>query len=254
MNQSAAANRAACPKCGATASGRFCSECGTAVTPGSCRQCGKPVPSASKFCPECGAPAGGGPHRGRGDLIPWIVGAGLLVVILVLVARQDRAAAPEAPAAPFAGAAGGGAPPDISNLSPRERFDRLYNRVMQASESGDTAQVAQFTPMALMAYGDLGQVDADARYHAAMLRLHTGDPAGAQFLADSILAEHPSHLFGLMVEGAIARWNQDDAGRTRVERAYLAAYEKEIASGLPEYREHQTALENFRSQASARAK
>lgn len=253
MTQSAAP-RATCPKCGAAVSGRFCSECGHALAPGSCPKCGKPVPSASKFCPECGTAVGGGAARARGDLIPWIVGAGLLVVILVLVARQNSGAAPEAAAAPFAGTAAGGAPPDISNMSPRERFDRLYNRVMQASESGDTAQVTQFTPMALMAYASLDQVDADARYHAAMLRLHTGDPAGAQFLADSILAAHPNHLFGLLVEGAIARWNQDDAGRARVEQAYLDAYDAEIASGLTEYREHQTALENFRAQASARTK
>ena len=35
-----------------------------------------------------------------------------------------------------------GTPPDISNMSPKERYDRLYNRVMRAAESGDQATVA----------------------------------------------------------------------------------------------------------------
>ena len=56
-----------------------------------------------------------------------------------------------------------GAAPDISQLSPRERFDRLFNRIMQAAEQGDTAQVRRFTPMALGAYAQLDTIDADAR-------------------------------------------------------------------------------------------
>ena len=71
-------------------------------------------------------------------------------------------------------------------MSPRERFDRLYNRIMTAAENGDEGTVTNFTPMALSAYSMLDTVDADARYHAALIKLHTGDIAvigGAEVFA-----------------------------------------------------------------------
>jgi hypothetical protein len=122
---------------------------------------------------------------------------------------------------------------------------------MQASESGDTAQVAQFTPMALLAYADLPEVDADARYHAAMLRMHTGDPAGARALGDSILIDQPGHLFGWLIRGALARWDRDDAALAQSQADFLRNYEPEIAAGRPEYADHRFALDQFKSQAEA---
>ena len=109
---------------------------------------------------------------------------------LFLLARDPSArAAPVAvgPVAP-SGAAPPVAAPDISQMSPRERFDRLYNRIMTAQEQGDQATVETFTPMALMAYAQLPEVDADAQYHLALLRLHAGDVAGAQ-AADAALVD-----------------------------------------------------------------
>jgi hypothetical protein len=134
-------------------------------------------------------------------------------------------------------------------MTPRERFDRLYNRVMQASEAGDTASVARFTPMALLAYTGLDQVDADARYHAAMLRLHTGDPDGARALADSILTAAPGHLFGYLVRGALARWDGNQPELQAVSREFVSRYPEELKAGRPEYRDHQVALERFLQQA-----
>ena len=112
------------------------------------------------------------------------------------------------------------APPDISNMSPRERFDRLYNRVMQAAQSGDEATVTRFTPMALMAYAQLDSLDADARYHAALLEVHTGDVAGPAALADTILTQHPGHLFGYVIRGTVARWQKDDKALARAYRDF----------------------------------
>lgn len=172
----------------------------------------------------------------------------LMLTLLALVARRE----PTPPAGPSSGLGGArvaGTLPDLSQMSPRERFDRLYNRVMQASEAGDTAEVAQFTPMALTAYAALDQVDADARYHAAMLRLHTGDPRGARALGDSILAAQPRHLFGYLIQGALARWDGNSADLAIVHRDFLGAYDAEIAAGRPEYRDHQQALDRFREQA-----
>ena len=120
-------------------------------------------------------------------------------------------------AAPLSGGAAAaegpaGTPPDISNMSPKERYDRLYNRVMRAAETGDQATVAQFTPMTVMAYQQLDSIDADARFHMAMLLLHTGQVPGAVAEADSILKFSPGHLFGYMIRGRRGALEQGPGG------------------------------------------
>ncbi|HXI21255.1 MAG TPA: hypothetical protein VNH46_09230, partial [Gemmatimonadales bacterium] len=153
---------------------------------------------------------------------------------------------------PFAsGAAGGAAAIDLSSMTPKERFDRLYDRIMRAAESGDENTVTQFTPMALAAYGMLDSIDSDARYDAALLRLHTGDIDGAAALADTILKEQPGHLFGYIVEGTIARFRKDDAGLQQSYKAFLAHYDGEMKKGREEYKLHQTSLDDFRKTALA---
>jgi hypothetical protein len=183
-------------------------------------------------------------------ILPWILGAAAFATILAalfVTERQGRATPPANPVS--ASTAGSGTPPDLSQMSPRERFDRLYNRVMQASESGDTATVSQFTSMALAAYGMLDSVDADARYHAAMLRLHTGDGTGAAALADTILAKEPSHLLGFVIHGTIARWQRDQAELAAAQRRFLSNYEAEQSSNRSEYRDHKTIIDRFLEEA-----
>jgi hypothetical protein len=136
-------------------------------------------------------------------------------------------------------------------MSPRERFDRLYNRIMTAAESGDEATVTRFTPMALMAYAQLPDLDADARYHAALLKVHTGDVAGALALSDTILATNPGHLFGYVVRGTVARWQKDDKALAAAYAGFLDHYEAEMKAGRPEYGEHTRALDEFREAAQA---
>jgi hypothetical protein len=185
---------------------------------------------------------------------PWIVaavaGAGLLLLLVVVLARGQRAPEPVTPAGPFAGT-GSGTPPDISSMSPRERFDRLYNRVMAAAESGDQATVTQFTPMAITAYSQLDTVDADARFHLALLSIHTGDATVVEALADTILIESPGHLFAYMIRGARARFAQDSVALKQAYADFLGHYEAELAKGLPEYGEHQRSVDDFRTAAQA---
>jgi hypothetical protein len=140
-------------------------------------------------------------------------------------------------------------PPDISNMSPRERFNRLYNRVMRAAQSGDEATVTRFTPMALMAYGQLDSVDADARYHAALLKVHTGEVEASRALADTILARDPEHLFGYVIRGTVARFRKDQKELSRAYTGFLRRYDQEIKLARPEYSEHQTSLDDFRKAA-----
>jgi hypothetical protein len=187
------------------------------------------------------------------DRLPWLIAGAALVGLLgaILVGITRRPTAPpvseeltaDAPTTPA------GTPPDISNMSPRERFNRLYNRIMSAAQSGDEATVTRFTPMALMAYAQLDTIDADARYHAALLRVHTGDVEAARALADTILAAAPGHLFGYIIRGTVARFRKNDAALDGAYSEFLKHYDAETKAARPEYQEHQRSLEDFRTAA-----
>jgi hypothetical protein len=179
--------------------------------------------------------------------LPWAIalaaGAGFMVLLVVMLARREPGAAPATTTSAAA------APPDISNMTPRERFDRLYNRVMAAAESGDQATVTQFTPMAIQAYGQLDTRDPDARFHLALLSLHTGDPATVEALADTILQEAPGHLFAYMIRGAQARFAGDDVALKQAYADFLGHYEAEMAGGRPEYGDHRRSVDDFAAAA-----
>ena len=237
-----------CLSCGAAVAGKFCPQCGTpagaATLPRACPSCGQSSPPGTQFCAACGSSLSGAPSASPGisRYVPWVLGAGL---ILALAAALFRSAGPVPAAAGGAESARGpaAAPPDISNLTPRQRFDRLYTRIIEAAQKGDQATVEQFTPMALSAFAMLDKVDADARYHLAMLQLHVGDVAGAQAQADTIRKSDPKHLFSYVVSGAVARWNKDEAQRSKVYQGFLAQYDAEIKANRPEYQEHRAMLE-----------
>ena len=172
----------------------------------------------------------------------------MLVLLLLMTVRGSRTeAAPPAGVVTSSGQTA--AAQDISQLSPRERFDRLYNRVMQATQSGDEATMSRFMPVALGAYEMLDSVDADAHYHAALLRVHNGDVDGSRALGDSILAAQPGHLLGYVVLGTTARWRKDETGMTKAYREFLAHYDAEMKAGREEYGEHRASLDEFRRSA-----
>jgi hypothetical protein len=179
----------------------------------------------------------------------------LLLVGAIVYNVVTEAPTPQVPNMANAGAARGdttlpaGPAPDISQLGPRERFDRLYNRIMQAAQQGDTAQVQRFTPMALGAYAQLDTFDADARYHAAEIRLQSGDLAGAHALADTILEQSPDHLLGYLVRGTAASLADDPGARAQAEREFLRRFDREMAAGRVEYRDHAPVIETFKKEA-----
>ena len=184
--------------------------------------------------------------------MPWLIAggavAGMLVLLLILTARGNGTT-PAEPQEQASVAAETGTPPDISQLSPKERFDRLYNRVMQAAQSGDQATMSRFMPMALGAYEMLDSADADARYHAALLRVHNGDVQGSRALGDSILAAQPGHLLGYVVLGTTARWAKDDAALAKAYRGFLDHYDDEMKAKRPEYEDHRASIDGFRRDA-----
>ncbi len=180
--------------------------------------------------------------------------AGLLGLLLFTLVRQAPARAPDG--APDQGEVGavepaGESPPDLSTMSPRERFNRLYNRIMRGAEAGDQASVTRFTPMALMAYAQLDTVDADARFHAALLQVHTGNADGAKALGDTVLSQTPGHLFGYVILGTVARWKKDEPALRRAYAGFLQHYDAEMKAGRAEYEEHTRSLEDFRKAALA---
>jgi hypothetical protein len=159
------------------------------------------------------------------------------------------------PVAPFAGGAGGagggGQPPDISQMSPEERANRLFNRVMLLAESGKQDSVQFFLPMALGAYAQLPALDADARYHVGMLELAGGNANAALAQADTIGRSISTHLFIYVLR---AHAYQELGNKQLEARAYadfLRNEPAELAKKRPEYGAdaHQDALNSFHAEA-----
>jgi len=233
---------------------RFCSHCGASTDAGSCPSCGSPLSAGARFCHKCGTAQGTG-SRGQGtgarERVAWIVaGLGLALAVLAFLWRGNR---PPAPDMGSAGAATGLSTraPDISAMSPEERFFRLWDRIERAAAAGDTATIIQFAPMALGAYAMLDSVDNDQRFHAALIDLATGDFPAALARADTMLITVPGHLFAYLIRGEVADRRNDVAALGRTYRDFLARYDAELASGKTEYTEHRPLLDDFRVRARA---
>lgn len=248
-----------CPSCGSASAGRFCSDCGVALS-ADCAACRNPLPAGARFCNQCGAasapaavgaPAAAAPRRA---LLPWAVaGAALAVVAAVaLVPRfSGEGAAPaalQAPAAPAPGA-GSASDVDLASMTPRERADRLFNRVMEGTADGDTAGTGFFSDMAIQAYGMVEERDADLHYHLAELYHLRGDAPAARTHADSILAADPGHLFGLFTAARAEALRGDRAAALPLFRRFVDGYAAEFARNLPEYQGHAQGLPAMRAEA-----
>jgi len=251
-----------CPNCHAPASGKFCASCGTPLGPSACAGCGATLTHGAKFCHRCGrSTTGGGRARGQGKA-PWIFAAVASVVlvgyVIYIVNRGVEVAPPPAGRtgganAPFATGDAGGAPPDISQMSGRERFLRLHDRIMGSLEQGDSATAVQFTPMALQAYGMLtpDERDVDIRYHAATLMLSAGQIAAASALTDSLAREVPGHLFVDLLRAGIAEGKNDRAAAKRAYAKFVADFNTQVATGRQEYVDHRPLLDAFKQRAES---
>jgi hypothetical protein len=128
--------------------------------------------------------------------------------------------------------------PDISSMSPEERADRLFNRVMRLSSEGRADSAAFFGPMALAAIEALAPLDAHRRYDMGLVALVTGDAPRARAQADTILSGRPTHLLGLALAARAADARGDAAGSGNYRRRLIAAETAERASALAEYTDH----------------
>ncbi len=217
-----------------------------------CHSCGTTLSEGARYCHKCGASTTA-PATGWRVGLPWgIAGLALGALIGVLAMRgNDGAAGSPEPAAPFAGAAPptGVAAPDISQMSPEERAQRLFDRVMRLDEAGKSDSVRFFLPMALGAYEQLPALSLDSHFDVGLLKLAGGDPAGALAEADTIRRQIPTHLFADILR-ARALEAQHDARGTRVAyQSFLKNEASERARRRPEYADRSSLLDAFHADA-----
>jgi hypothetical protein len=257
-----------CPACGTPGTGRFCANCGASLETTKCAGCDASLSPGARFCHRCGRPAGAGVKAPSGvspaavstpasSSLPWIVAAIALVCMLAFFAgtfyRSKRGSTLDAPqnALPQAGLddrgqqpdpgseEGAVRAPDISQMSPQERADRLFNKVMILNSQGKSDSVLFFAPMALESYRLLNPMNADQRYDMGRIAEVAGAIPLASAQADTILQQNPTHLLGLILAARVAALEKDQAKQAGYVKRYLSALESEKSKKLPEYDRHQ---------------
>lgn len=195
------------------------------------------------------------PSRGMAGMLPWAVAAIALVALIALVvgqrfgARGNSVTEPVVDAGATAGTAPGGPPgampraPDISQLTPEQRAERLYDRIMTEVEAGRTENVRTFMPMAIAAYEMLAPLNLDQRYDLGRIGEVGGDTALARAQADTILAAKPNHLLGLILKAKAARMEGNASRAKDADAKLLAAEATERSAGLKEYLLHKNDID-----------
>src|SRR5947207_8137841 len=221
-----------------------------------CHACGAQLSSTARFCHKCGAAVATAVVAGWRAGLPWgLAGAalGALVTVLAMRGAGARSQEPET-VAPAPGSRLQA--PDISQMSPQERANRLFNRVMMLAEAGKTDSVQFFLPMALGAYAQLPQLDADARYHVGLLQLAGGDANGALAQADTIRQASPTHLFIYVLRAHAYQALRNVAEERRAYADFLRNEAAELAKRRPEYGQdaHLDALTSSHAEAERQAR
>jgi tetratricopeptide (TPR) repeat protein len=225
-----------------------------------CPGCGARVDASDRFCRQCGVPltAGTKANGGMRGLI-GLRGFGLAIVALavfyaVLQYGGGSAESDQVPAQRITISEIGSGSPSTSP-SPRMAADQLFNQALSAYEGGDSAGARQFIPMALTAYRGLADLDLDGRYHVALLELAANQPRAALAQADTMLAQVPNHLFGLLVAASAHDLLGQSDRAADYYQAFLGAYTPDVAASRQEYLDHgrmlparqQTAIEYLRA-------
>ena len=137
-------------------------------------------------------------------------------------------------------------------MSPEERAQRLFDRVMRLSEENKVDSVQFFMPMALGAYQQLPALSLDAHFDIGMLQLAGGNATGALAQADSIHRAVPTHLFAAVLRARAFETRNDAANTRQAFQEFLRNERAERARRRPEYDEHQRVLDEFHDEAVRR--
>jgi uncharacterized membrane-anchored protein len=141
--------------------------------------------------------------------------------------------------------------PDISSLTPAQRAERLYDRIMREAEAGNMDGVRSFMPMAVAAYEMLAPLTLDQRYDLGRVAEVGGDTALARAQADTMLRERPTHMLGLILGAKAARMVGNEPHARQFEVRLLSVEPRERSAALPEYLLHRNDIDT--ALASARA-
>lgn len=255
-----------CPDCDRPATGNFCQHCGANLGGRFCNQCGGKVSAGAKFCNQCGAEVPGGSARGGRrqaaatvfggqNLAWWIAGAAMFaLIVFVGVSMVRPGPGPTPGTTPATGptpaaSAGDGVAPDISNMTPIEAADRLFNRVMEAISQGDSAQAQAFLPMAIAAYQRARPLSLDGLFHLSMLNRTAGNFEAALAQALEIVERDPNHLLGraAAADAAIELGELEEAEVHY--RHILDVYDEESRRALEEYDSHSLIVQRLREDA-----
>jgi len=238
-----------CPTCKTESPvGRFCANCGATMQEMPCARCGTALATGSRFCHNCGSPVATAPvpasiaqlPAAPSSRIPWIIGGTATAALLILVVAQrlNVATPPNTPAPPAAEAPPNMRAPDISQMSPRERAARLFDRIMRLNEEGKRDSVALFAAMAVPTFQALEPLDAHLRYDLGRIAAVAGMLDLAKAEADTVLKAQPRHLLGLILAAQVAQLNGDAAAALRFNNQLVASEASERAKGLEEYTLH----------------
>lgn len=230
--------------------GRFCSNCSAALQDVPCARCNTVVAAGSRYCHNCGAGVTSAGFaaaitpmsRAPSSRIPWIIGGTATAALVVLIIAQQlrtNASTENASLSQSTEAAPAGMrAPDISQMTPRERASRLFDRIMRLNEEGKRDSVALFSTMAIPAFQSLEPLDAHLRYDLGRIGAVAGMLDLAEAQADTILEAQPQHLLGLILAAQVEQKRGNNAEVRRLNNRLIAAESSERGKNLEEYTLH----------------
>jgi len=222
-----------------------------------CPSCGSGTLSGAAYCHTCGASLAGGAVGGKwpaGKFAGLAAVAGLIAVsVFVLVTFSTLENTPPSSSSSAPPTLVYDAPPDLSRMTQREAADRLFNRIMRASEQGNRAEAMRFVPMAIRAYDGLPALDRDAQYHLGLIYGVAGDRTKGDRHIAALRQAAPNHLLALILEHGIAERSGDHATVSKIVTKFATAYNSEMAMGRPEYQAHRNTIEKFLAAAKTTA-
>lgn len=183
-----------------------------------------------------------------------MVAIALVALVALVVGQRFGARGTDAPEASAGGAAPANVPLvgangvmpsalDISQMTPEQQAERLYDRIMREYEAGKIDSVHTFMPMAIAAFGQLSPLNLDQRYDLGHIGEVGGDLPLARAQADTILRARPTHLLGLILAAKAARLEKNETRARELDTRLLAAEPSELAAALPEYLLHKRGID-----------